>query len=341
MNPDISLDDMDETIRTVHHIMVRYPQFKRLLSLMDECRRESKYAAEPQCMCIEGETGAGKSTLAESLEKMYPRFDDEDRTVIPILYLLTPSPATVGAMLDALLDALGEPGGRRGTLPAKERRVKILLKQCRVEMVIFDDFQHLVDSETEYVLNHVSEWLKALIKLTKTPFVVMGMPGKVSQVINANKQLSRLFAAREEIKGFGWDEHDAAKQMEFARFVAYVESLSKFRLCPEMERIELLGRIHYATDGTVGNIMNLIRRAILLAHGDSTKDVGLHHFDLAFERRMRQHMKGKSNPFPVLIGARFAPPSNPERTSDSSDAVGSRGKGRKPRNPGISEVLST
>ncbi len=331
----------DEMMQRVHQIMVRYPRFMRLLEMMNECLQESKHAAEPQCMSIEGDTGAGKSTLAETMEKAHCRVEEEDRTHIPVLYLLTPSPATIGAMLDALLEALGDPGAGRGTLAAKEKRVKILFKQCRVELVIFDDFQHLVDTETDYVLHRVSEWLKALIKRTKTPFIVMGMPGQVTKVIEANPQLSRLFAAREELTGFAWNENEPDTVKDFARFVAFVEKMAEVRLCHAMERLEVLRRIHYATDGTVGNVMNLIRRAILLADANSVKDVGLEHFDLAFSRRLEKHMKSKLNPFTLPGGSLFVPPETPVASKDPAEAVGKRGKKRTIKQPGVGEVLST
>ena len=79
-----------------------------------------------------------------------------------------------------------------------------LLKACQVELVILDDFHHLIDTETDRVLAKVSDWLKVLIKETGIPFLVVGMEGKVERILRANAQLSRLFAARETLLPFAW-----------------------------------------------------------------------------------------------------------------------------------------
>jgi len=68
---------------------------------------------------------------------------------------------------------------------------------CQVELVILDDFHHLIDKETNRILEQVSDWLKVLIKETGIPFLVVGIDGKVERILDANAQLSRLFAVRQ------------------------------------------------------------------------------------------------------------------------------------------------
>ena len=61
------------------------------------------------------------------------------------------------------------------------------------------------DSETDKILAKVSNWLKVLIKETCVPFLVIGIEGKVEVILEANSQLSRLFAVREDLTRFRWE----------------------------------------------------------------------------------------------------------------------------------------
>ena len=98
-----------------------------------------------------------------------------------------------------------------------------LMQDCQVELVILDDFHHLIDQETNRIMEQVSDWLKVLIKETGIPFLVVGIEGKVERILETNAQLSRLFAVRQRLAPFACDPQDEASLEEFARFVQYAE----------------------------------------------------------------------------------------------------------------------
>ena len=99
------------------------------------------------------------------------------------------------------------------------------IKHCQVQLVILDDFHHLIDKETNRVLETVSDWLKVLIKETGVMFLVVGIEGKVEQILEANPQLSRLFAVRETLEPFRYDPGAEHLILQFARFVQYTETV--------------------------------------------------------------------------------------------------------------------
>jgi hypothetical protein len=135
---------------------------------------------------------------------------------------------------------------------------------CQVELVILDDFHHLIDKATNRILEQVSDWLKVLIKETGIPFLVVGIEGKVERILEANAQLSRLFAVRQTLQPFRCDPSDETSIHEFGRFVQYAEQVIGMPLPVTLPRLELLYRLHYATEGVVGNLMNLLRYAAWL-----------------------------------------------------------------------------
>jgi hypothetical protein len=166
-----------------------------------------------------------------------------------------------------------------------------------VELVILDDFHHLIDRETNRVLEQVSDWLKVLIKETGIPFLVVGIDGKVERILEANAQLSRLFAVRQTLAPFRCDPTDAASVEEFARFVQYAEQAIAIPLPPTLPRLELLHRLHYATLGVVGNLMNLLRYAAWLTRQQQQAAITLPILAAAFDKRLAKHVKQPANPF--------------------------------------------
>ena len=188
------------------------------------------------------------------------------------------------------------------------RLIRLML-DCQVELVILDDFHHLIDKETNRVLEQVSDWLKVLIKETGIPFLVVGIEGKVERILEANAQLSRLFAVRQTLAPFRCDPTDAASVQEFARFVQYAEQAIAMPLPTTLPRLELLQRLHEATQGVVGNLMNLLRYAAWLTQQQAqaaqpamaTPTIALATLAAAYDKRLAKHLKRPANPFLVPL----------------------------------------
>ncbi|MGB5047832.1 MAG: hypothetical protein WBO46_02760, partial [Caldilineaceae bacterium] len=87
----------------------------------------------------------------------------------------------------------------------------------------------------------------------------------------------------------------------------------------ELPQVEILYRLHYATDGVVGNVMNLLRFAMLMAQAQGAEALTLALLSQTFDKRLRKHMTGKVNPFGADISQPFtgspAFPSTPPPTS--------------------------
>ncbi len=281
--------------------LIRYPRFKALHQDMRECQELSRLSNEPCCLSLEGVTGAGKSTLVRDYAALFPRVEESTGTRVPVFYVETPSPVTVKGMAATMLAQLGDPAAHYGALWAMNFRLVRLMKACQVELVILDDFHHLIDKETNRILEQVSDWLKVLIKETNIPFLVVGIEGKVERILDANAQLSRLFAARQTLTPFRYDQADEASLQEFARFVHYAEQAMLIELPETLPRLELLHRLHLATHGIVGNLMSLLRYAAWLTRQQQQKQIALPTLAAAFDKRLSKHVKGQANPFIVSL----------------------------------------
>lgn len=291
-----------------HAALIHYPRFKRLHEEIRLCQRMSRIAGEPQCLSLEGCTGTGKSTLVMAYASSFPVVETQEGRRIPVLYMEVPSPVGIRDFASAALKRIGDPAFDKGTRAALSLRLIGLIRDCRTELVILDDFHHLIDKRTNHILHEVSEWLKYLIKETGVPFMVVGIEGRVEIILRANSQLSRLFAARETLEPFAWDTTKPETLQEFSCFVSYAEKAMEKPLSSELPRMDLLYRIHYATDGVVGNVMNLVRVANELAEMRGHKTIELAMLSLAYEKRLQKHLSNRINPF---VGPAMGQPSLP------------------------------
>lgn len=298
--------EIHDAICQAETALIRYPRFNEQHREIQRCQSLSRIAGEPQCMSLEGVTGAGKSTLARDYAATFPRRETEDGVTIPVFYAEIPSPATVKGTAAALLEQMGDPLAGKGTLWGMNSRLVKLIQACGVELVILDEFSNLIDTETHHVLASVSNWLKMLIKQTSVPFLVIGLDGKVDCILHANPQLSRLFAAREKLLPFTWDVQNRETIQEFNLFVSYAEKAVELPLSADVPRVELLYRVFYATNGVVGNVMNLLRYATMVACEKGISQMTLADLAIAFEKRLGQHLRTKKNPFMAAANERFA-----------------------------------
>jgi len=319
----VSDEQLATPVGRANAVLIRYPRFNQLLKNIQLCRDMSKTAGEPQCIILEGCPGAGKSTLVKSYAAACSRHETPSGTKVPVFYVETPSPATVKGMAARLLQALGDPAASYGTLWSMNARLVHFIQTCEVQMIILDDFHHLIDTETNRVLGKVSDWLKVLIKEAQIPFLVVGVEGTARRILDANAQLSRLFAIRETLHPFRWDSGQPETIQEFMMFVTFAEQLIGVQLTTDLPREELLYRMYYATEGVVGNVMNLLRYAVALAPQQEAETLTLEVLTAAFNMRLAEHVH-KRSPFLAdlssLPSATQASPAQPQTPKDVSAA---------------------
>jgi hypothetical protein len=333
----------DSLLKQANSVLIRYPQFKELHRDIKQCQYLSKMSGEPKCMSLEGLTGAGQTTLVKEYAKAFPRIETEERTLVPVFYVPTPSPVTIKGMASRMLKKLGDPAFDRGRADLLDTRLTENIIASKVELVILDDFHHLVDTETNRILAKVSDWLKALIKDSEVPFLVVGVEGQVEKILEANSQLSRLFSVRETLRPFEWNLQKLSSIKEFAHFIEYAEKAIQMPLTKQIRRVELLYRLYYVTSGVVANIMNLLRAAQLLALMRRSPSIELCDLSQAFRKHLSKHVGITIDPFEVKED-RFVPPTPVEESAipageSGKSEAGKKSRGRKKKNPSVSDTL--
>jgi hypothetical protein len=301
-----------ERCRLAESIFVEYPRFTRIREQIAHCHIYSEIAAEPECMFIGGPPGAGKTTLQNDYLRGFPRSVREHVIHAPVLCGRVPNRATDKTLVTELLLRLEDPAAEKGSSYNQTTRLKRFIKACGVRLIILDEFQHFLDKDSLRVLKTVSDWLKNLIDEAEVPIVLIGIPYAV-EILDApgNEQLQRRFAVRATLDSFGWNTQD--ERREFRAFLKAVDDQLPLNEPSHLADPLTAFRFYCATNGRVGKVMKIVRRATELA-----LDQGLEHLPLdiladAYDDRLREDYPDRDNPFRAdRTGLKIIPFDEPE-----------------------------
>jgi energy-coupling factor transporter ATP-binding protein EcfA2 len=326
-----------ERLVMIEKVFIRYPRLKNLYAKIDFCRDFSKISAEPECMLIRGTKGAGKTTLIEWYAGNFPARETPEKRIVPVLVVTVPSPATVKGLGCAMLEALGDPAADKGTVSSITLRLRKYIRDCEVELIILDEFQHFDDRQTKNILKTISDWLKNLINETRQPIVLVGMPGCESVLENeGNEQLKRRFSSREQIDPFAWDAPEHID--EFRQLLKEIDDALPLLEDSHLAEATTAFLIHSATDGVINYVMKLLRWAAKLAIECGLEQIDHSILAQAYEKRLAQDFMKRPNPFgPQANSTKLNTPA--KRAIHPKDATNKR---IKPRNEkrSMSDVLS-
>lgn len=169
---------------------VTSPFIKKMLDLFDYLRLKNSKFGVVSCALITGESGSGKSAIAERCLAKNPRVEEEERTRIPVFYYEF---KTVNTPKDFYMEALLEigdpsPKNSRETAPDLRRKLNKLIKVTKVELIILDEIQVFFEGRSRAALPGLADVFKDLIKDSSVPVVFMGMPYS-KYLFDSNKQL--------------------------------------------------------------------------------------------------------------------------------------------------------
>jgi Cdc6-like AAA superfamily ATPase len=287
---------VQEKIKYVAKLLIFDPLFMELVNMIEECRLKSKISFEARCLFITGITGSGKTTLANRIQAKHPRRVAKEGTTVPVLVSTIFAPATVKGIVTGLLYSLGDPLADKGTTTSKTLRLYHLIKQCGVELIILDEFQHLYDRDSNRVLIDASDWLKNLINATNVPIILLGMPWG-TRILDMNTQLKRRFSAEQELTPFSWSTPEDQKYL--MKFLNAVDKQLPFEKRSEFGSEDMAFRFMCASRGKRSAIMLIIRHAAESAIKTGAKCISLEMLARAYKAEIASQRLRAANPFIV------------------------------------------
>lgn len=282
-------------------VFVQRPSTLEIQALLDEIRDDRKLHAEPSCMIITGRTGVGKTTFLKRYRDTFgPQYRDKNNNQItPVLYISLPARATpLTTALELVKQLVGEDFAKGSLKGLTDLAKKHLIAQ-RVEVVICDEFQHIVRSAGSIATYQAAEWIKEVAKDTVIPFVMAGM-SEVASIVETNDQLKSITPYRVELTYFPYTEVSHKKQ--FRNFLRTFDEALPFNCNSKLGSPNIADAIFSVTGGSLRSLNYLVRKSAELAIDAGHDKIEMEDLFAAASRIMTgANIQGKANPFTALI----------------------------------------
>lgn len=310
--------DYYSKLKLVEDILIPHKHFSQAVSRLRHVIELSRQGAEARHTLLVGESGTGKTWLAKYVQSLYPGKREGGETVIPVLLVETPARPSLKGLAEAILTSLGDPLADRGTITTKRKRALGLMMQCKVELIVLDEFQHFLDHGIFDSMNAVADWLKLFIEDVKVPFMLMGLP-RCAAILQMNEQLRRRFSARLELPTLSIDTE--AGEIEFRTILHQIDKALPTDRLAGLAEVELARRLHFASNGHLGYLRTLITKAFELMASENRAQLDTTLLEQAFVEVIWHEGTKALNPFNAAfqfrrldrIGEPFAIAAPPER----------------------------
>ncbi|MBY0366452.1 MAG: TniB family NTP-binding protein [Roseateles sp.] len=284
-----------DAVQQLQQACLMFPAFEAAHQRMEANLLLYRRTGVAQNLLVLGESGTGKTTLARWFCRRYPKQQLLERDVLPVLYVSVPAAATIAGTVEAILLQLGDLEPERGTISSKTARAVRIAKACAVEMLLFDEAQHLHDRGRTHSQYFVGDWLKAFIDALALPVVLLGLP-RTKALLQVNEQLRRRFAHQMSLAVTSGSPEARCADSQ-ALFVSLAGALP-LPLDPRPHGWADLGeRLHWATQGRVAYVKQLLVHAYASATERGGDCLCVDDLARAFTESIWQAGVGALNPF--------------------------------------------
>lgn len=252
----LDLSDTDRIQLIQGPIWILYSRARDILSRLEELLKHPKINRMPNAVIV-GETNNGKTEIARHFLARHPPEDavQLDQISVPILYINAPSHANEHGLFTAILDNVYAPARRFARSDQRNFQVTRIMRTSGVRMLMIDEFQQaLVGSYTQRrtYLNAVKNVGNDL----QIPIVAVGTE-EVFNALKADPQLSNRF---EPMMLPRWKANE-----EYYRLLATFERVLPLRKPSKLTDSALALRILSLSEGTIGEIVTILKRAAIWA----------------------------------------------------------------------------
>jgi len=275
-----------------NRFIIKHPYFEGAVEQMRLCFESYGKNPEPRCTPILGLSGAGKSTVVREVLKTFGNPLENNKT--PVIVVETPSTPTVRSLASEVLYSLKDPLYYKGTEATMITRAVEQMDELRVQMMIFEEMQNIIDRDSEKLLTRAAIWLKRFINRSKRPTVIMGLE-RLAKMFHYDEQLRRRFTKSYVIKPF--DGMNNESRLYLRTFLKTLHKKFQFQDGLEIFSGEMPMRFYYASAGLVGYMTNIIFEAERLAERTVSHKITRDHIAQAYENVVCENQLVGLNPF--------------------------------------------
>ncbi len=249
----VELPTAERLARMPANRWIGYSRAQQALARLKAMLEREPGRVRPRCVLIVGPTNNGKTAVAERFLRDHPQHAsaDGERECIPVLMVQTPPSPTVGRLYNAILAALGVPGGLHSRSASPEGTVLRMLRHVGCRMVVLDELHNLLAapiSRQRELLN----LLRYLGNELRIPLVCLGTR-EAYLALRSDDQLENRF---EPFLLPPWEDGP-----ELGRLLASFEAVLPLREPSGLGMPAMRAHVLRRSEGTIGEIVTLLTAA--------------------------------------------------------------------------------
>ena len=252
----------------------------------------------PSGVIVQGPTGIGKTTLLELIQETINNEYIKDGLLPPVYIVGAPTLPSTKEYYSEILDALGDHNAFFGTANAIKVRLFERLVAMQVKVLIFDEFQQLVEKRGEKVVHQTMDDIKRISDDFQIACVFVGT-NKVAELTEINEQIASRFG---QVININYMRFSSAKSQAITcKFMdEYVKAHNILGM--DFSSYEASLRMFAATNGDLRIFVNLLDDATGFLTGSSMRPLTLPELGRAYSLMPKNiRLLGRSNPFSVDV----------------------------------------
>lgn len=151
---------------------IKHPQLVSAHKRIERVHRT--HGINPECLMILGYSYVGKSKTLQSYIDKYPPVVTNEYTHFPVIYIDLSVSVTPKDITLKIFKTLGI--NRSSKSPTLFDDLCEQLKNCRVELLIFDEIQQVLPEHAGKMLQQIADYFKSILNQSPTAIVFAGLP---------------------------------------------------------------------------------------------------------------------------------------------------------------------
>lgn len=247
---------MSDTINRARMPFVETGRVKAFLKRLDLVM--SLPPEEATLLPLLGPSRCGKSAICEELERRYPAYKQGRQTIRPVVYIGLSVCITFPNFVAEILTALGDPDPYYGGISARIQRLRKALQAQGVKLLIIDEVQQLIDSDTQRIAFKAADLFKTILNF-KLCHVIMSGLTHGERILDTNSQIELRSLEPTYFTHHDWRNPD--DQKDWRGFLHLLDVGLELPSRSGLGSKDTAFRIHYHAQGRLGVAVRLIEVA--------------------------------------------------------------------------------